>query len=461
MPFTPESRQTVQQRMVNHVVARSALNDLTQTAQLMRIVVAVARTIEKAQQLMEELLDETDLDLATGIELDERAKIYNSSILIRQQPVKATGTTLQFSRQSNVGLITIAIGTQVKVPASAGGTDLIYETTELGTIADGATTSNQIDFRAAIAGTDYNVDPATITGFVTKPSGVDFVTNLGSVTNGLDEETDDQFRQRIKTYRQSLARGTISAIEGAVFGVTDATSGKQVQWVNVIEDEFDPGSAECYIDDGAGTAEGTPVVVVGGTILTSAVGGEVDLYMPQKAIRDASTFNLYINAGLVATTNYYINYPHAHIKLNATAYPNGLTAADAVTGDWTYHDTFIQEVQKVVDGDPSDRTNYPGYRAAGVVVTVRAPTTVPQTVTANLTVGAGYSQVEAIAEAEAAVADYINNLDIGDDVIFNELVERIMGINGVTDVHITAPTENVIISDVRVARITTGQITVT
>lgn len=461
MAYTPESRQTIQQRMVNKIVARSALNDLTQTAQLMRIVVAVARAIEKVQQLTEEMLDETDLDLATGVELDERAKIYNSSILIRQSAVRATGVSLQFSRQSNVGLITQAIGTQVKVPASAGGVDLIYETTELGTIADGATTSNQIDFRATIAGIDYNVDPNTITGFVTKPSGVDFVTNLASVTSGLDEETDDQFRQRIKTYRQSLPRGTISAIEGAVFGVSDTVSGKQVQWVNVIEDEFDPGSAECYIDDGAGTAEGTPIVVVAGVVLAAAVGGEVDIYMPQKAIRDASTFNLYINAGLIAAANYYFNYPAGHIKLNATAYPNGLTALDAVTADYTYHDTFIQEVQKVIDGDPADRTNYPGYRAAGVVVTVRAPTTVAQTVTANLTVGPGYSQVEAIAAAVVAISDYINNLGIGEDVIYNELVERIMNINGVFDVRITAPVDNVIISDVRVARITTGQITVT
>jgi len=41
------------------------------------------------------------------------------------------------------------------------------------------------------------------------------------------------------------------------------------------------------------------------------------------------------------------------------------------------------------------------------------------------------------------------------------LVERIMNINGVADVHITAPSENVVISRTRVARITTGQITIT
>lgn len=461
MAFVPEARQTIQQRMVNHIVARSSLNDLTQTAQLMRVVVAVSRAIEKAQQLMEEMLEETDLDKATGVELDERAKIYNTSILSRQAKVKATGAALQFSRQSAVGLITQAIGTQVKVPASAGGTDLIYETTTLGTILNGATTSNNVSFRASIAGSAYNVDPDTITGFITKPSGVDFVTNLASVTNGKDEETDDQFRQKIKTYRKSLARGTISAIAGAVFGVTDSTSGKQVQWVNVIEDEWDPGSAECYVDDGAGTAEGTPVAVVAGAVLASAIGGETDIYLPHKAIRDASTFALYINALLIAPANYSLNYPHGHIKLDETAYPSGLTALDAVTATYTYADTLIQKVQKVIDGDEADRTNYPGYRAAGVVVTARAPTTVPQTVTANLTVGPGFSQEEAITSAEAAASDYINNLGIGESVIYNELVERIMNINGVADVHITAPAENVVISRTRVARITTGQITIT
>jgi uncharacterized phage protein gp47/JayE len=243
MAFSPEAKQTVQQRMTNHIVARSNLNDLTQTAQLTRTVVAVSRAFERAQQLMEDLLNETDLDQASGVELDERAKIYNSDIISRQAAVKATGTALQFSRQSSTGLVTIASGTQVKVPSSSGGEDLVYETTAVGTIADGSTTSGNVAFRATVAGADYNVDPATIIGFVTKPSGVDFVTNLASVTNGLDEETDDQFRERIKLYRQSLPRGTMSAINGAVFGVQDATSGKQVQWVNVTEDEFTPGTS--------------------------------------------------------------------------------------------------------------------------------------------------------------------------------------------------------------------------
>jgi uncharacterized phage protein gp47/JayE len=423
----------------------------------------MGRAIEKGQQLMADLLDETDIDLATGVELDERAKIYNATILARLTAAKATGTALQFSRQSSTGVVTIAIGTQVKVPASSGGTDLIYETTTVGTIADGATTSNNVSFRAVVAGADYNVDPNTITGFVTKPSGVDFVTNLSSVTNGQDEETDDEFRKRIKLYRQSLPRGTVKALEGAVFGVEDSTSGKRVQWVSVVEDEYDPGYVDVYVDDGAGTALGSTTQVTGGTILASAVGGEVDLYIPaaQIPVLDTESFALYINAGLVSSSNYYINYPAGHIKLKASAYPSGLTALDAVTGDWWYHDTFIQEVQKVVDGDDGDRANYPGYRAAGVIVTVRVPTTIPQTVTANLSVAAGYSQTEAISDAEVAVSDYINNLGIGEDVIYHELVERLMGVSGVVDVQFTTPTNNVLINDQQVARITTGQITIT
>jgi uncharacterized phage protein gp47/JayE len=187
----------------------------------------------------------------------------------------------------------------------------------------------------------------------------------------------------------------------------------------------------------------------------------VDIYFPYKALRDASTFNLYINAGLVPPANYYINYPAGHVKLNATAYPTGLTAADAVTADYTYHDTFIQLVQKVVDGDSADRVNYPGYRAAGVLVTVRAPSTVAQTVTANLSVRAGYSQDEAITDATSEVDNYINNLDIGEDVILNEIRKRCMNLNGVADIQVVTPTENVLIGDTQVARITTGQITIT
>jgi len=453
MPFTPEARATILQRMVNHVVSRSSLTDLTKTSQLFRPLVAMARGIEKIQHAMEDLLEETDLDKATGVELDERAKRLNPNLLARITKVKATSTVV-FSRAGTVGAISIVTGSQVKVPAGTvdNEKDLIFVTTAGGTIANGFQDSAAVAVVAAEPGAEYNVDPGTINGFVTKPPGVDTVQNASAVTSGRDLETDDDFRERIRGYKKSLTRATVSAIEGILINVTEATSGKTVMSASVVEDLFNPGNVIAYIDDGAGTAIGTPTAVVDQSVIASAVGGEMDIYLPNSPMVDTAAVALKINTVLVASSKYDLNYAGGHFKLKIADYPTGLTTADAVTCSYTYHDTFITEAQKVVDGDPADRANYPGYRAAGVLVAVKAPQILLQTVTANITFMSNFNPTTVKTSAVAAINRYLDSLRMGEDVIRHEVVQRIMAVPGVFDVQLSSPSGNVIVSDNQLAR---------
>ena len=461
--FQAETARVIAQRMINKVVARTGLSDLTQTSEFYQVIMAVARACEKTQQGMEDLIDDTDPDRATGEMLDELAKKLNPDLLSRLTGTYATSTQI-FSRAGTAGTTTILIGTQVKVPASAAGEDLVFATTAAGGITPGNYDSAPIAITAAETGTKYRVDPNAINGFVSKPAGVETTYNPSAVTNGLDDEKDDEYRRRIKDYIKGLARCPVHALEATCRGVQDPVSGKRVVWCNIYEKWWNALEIIIYVDDGSGTAEST-VVVSGGPVLI-AVGGEVDIYLPHKPIKESAGYTIYLDTGsgpvaMTEWTQYYFNSASGHIRLVSAEFPTGLGAGDVVTGDYTRYTGLIEEVQKVVNGDTGDRSNYPGHRAGGVLAKVQAPMAISQTVTVNIDVMAGYDQATVQAAVEAVVSAYINGLGINEDVIYNELVERIMSVTGVYDCNLTYPTDNQTINDGQIARISSSALTVT
>jgi uncharacterized phage protein gp47/JayE len=454
--FEAETRAAILQRMVNRTVARSTLTDLTEASQLMQAEAAMARAIEKSQKGMIDILQDRDLDNATGEDLDEWGKRILPVVIYRRDKVKAT-TKVKFGRTNTTGALTVGIGKQVK--ADGVSNSLIFETTSTATFADGDATSTEADVVATSAGSDHNVDPGTITGFVSKPSGVDTVTNPYAVTNGQDKESDDDYRKRMKAHKLGLARCHVYGVEAAAYGVTDSVSGKTCLFAKAVEDPDNPSKVTIYVDDGAGTAEHTttvsdvtPTSPASGT----AQGGETDIYLQHIAIKEENAFTLKINTVKISASNYTVDYSRGHIKLSSTAYPNGLTTGDTITISYTYYDQLIGEIQKVINGDSADRANYPGYRAMGVMATVKPPQILQQSVTANVTVKTGYSQTDVVNAVKVAISAYINGLTVGEDVIYNELVERIMAVPGVYDVNITAPTSNATVADYQLARISSA-----
>lgn len=449
------------ERMINRVVARTDLTDINDGSDLKQVLAAAAREDDDQYVQMLRLLDLFGIDTAIGNDLDERARQFNPALITRLMAQKATGE-VQFSRTGTVGAVTIAIGTEIEVPAEGAAEPITFITTEEGTISAGNTDSNLVDVVAKEAGAPGNVSADTVTGFVSKPSGVDTVTNPSTFTNGRDLESDDAFRQRLKNSIKGLARAHVDGIESAALGVEDTVTGKRCIFATAVEDPINRGEVTLYIDDGAGTAGTDKTVRVGVFVLASAVGGETVLQTPHKPLDPTATFTLYINAApQIEGTDYSINRASGQINLLPAAYPTGLTALDAVTADYTSFEGLIAEVQKVIDGDPSDRANYPGYRAAGVRVQVLAPQTVYQTVTGNITVLTNYNQTTVAAAASAAVNAYINGLRIGEDVILNEIRERAMAVPGMYDLQLTAPTSNTVILDTQLARVLSSGITFT
>jgi len=460
--FQPKTFEEILTRMVNRVVARTDLTDLNDGSSVKQVLAAAAREDDDQYFQMINLQDLFDLFKARGTDLDARAiemTAPSGGNLVRQASRRATGQVV-FSRTGTTGAVSIPVGTLVQVPATGAQAAIVFETTATGTIPNLGTTSAPVSVRASVAGLTGNVAPDTVKSFGNPPAGVDFVTNPSAFTTGRDRESDDEFRSRIVGYLRGLARCHPSGLEAAVMGLT-YTNGKVIRFASIVEDMVNLGNVTLYIDDGAGTVPETPVPIVGEVVLASAVGGEVDLYTSFKPINTALAFTLKINTvAKTLGTHYTLNPAAGHAKLIATAYPSGLTAGDAVTIDYTPHTGLIAMAQRVIDGDPLDRANYPGYRAAGVLVQVKVPTILQAVIQANITVRQGYSQTDVAVKVKTALSAYVNALSVNEDVILSELTERAMTVEGMFDIAFITPTTNLIILDTQLARLSSTNITI-
>jgi hypothetical protein len=163
-----------------------------------------------------------------------------------------------------------------------------------------------------------------------------------------------------------------------------------------------------------------------------------------------------VNGNLTNGVDYTINPASGEIVMNTA-----LVAGEQVVAGYVYYTGLIAFAQKIVDGDPTDRTNFPGLRAAGVLVRVRSPQVLIQNVTAVVTVAEGFDQTDVIAKATQAVRDYINTLSISGDVVLAALTKVVMLVNGVTNVDFLEPTDDVILLDDQIVRTQDANVDIT
>jgi len=230
----------------------------------------------------------------------------------------------------------------------------------------------------------------------------------------------------------------------------------------VIEDAFRRGNVTLYVDDGAGglvdlfTVTDAPEV-----LLASATGGERYLYTRHKPLKQTAWTIKRNGAVLVADTDYKVVAPWGLVALSEESFPSGLTAGDQVTIDpYQFWLDLVAEAQRLVDGDPADVENYPCWRAAGVVVRCKPPVVRQLQARLTATVLDGFNRQAVLDQVAVAISDYINSLNIGEDVIHAELVQRAMDVPGMYDVLFSIPTENVPVADDEVARLLLSNLTV-
>lgn len=161
-------------------------------------------------------------------------------------------------------------------------------------------------------------------------------------------------------------------------------------------------------------------------------------------VRDAQG-NVMEQARHVAIIEPYKTDPNAPISLVNCYIHNGVSGA---TTD------LIADAQKVIDGYvDSNGTRIPGWKAAGVKVTIQAAANVSINVTATVTILSGYIEADVLVAVERAMADYVASLNIGADCLVAELIAAAMQVPGVTNISMSLPSGDVAISDVQKAMV--------
>ena len=167
----------------------------------------------------------------------------------------------------------IPADTIVEIPANNQSPAIQFATLRDAVIPSGEDTIKNVSIVAKLSGSSSNAGINTITAFVNEPFPGATVTNTAAITNGRDAESNDELRERIKSYAATLARGTEQAILAAIIGVSDPNDGKQVVSATITEPPQIGDPAILYVDDGTGfqpSFNGQSV----DTLLSSATGSE-------------------------------------------------------------------------------------------------------------------------------------------------------------------------------------------
>lgn len=461
--FTPRRQEQIQAGMIAKVVARSPMSDVSNTSVWKHVLAAAARSDDEIYYQMVLLRLLFDLDEAEGDDLDERAKEIQPSIVTRDLSVKSVGNAV-FYRTAVTGTVVIASGTVITTADNKQ-----FKTTAAGSITasnpaqlPGHVTgqdSGLIPIIAVVAEADGNVEADTIVKFAGKPPGADGVTNPLACAFGADKESDDSFRNRIRQYISNLSRGTPNALEQAVIGQIDPDTGAKILFAKLQEDLVNRGYSTLHIDDGTGSAMTSEAVslevVTEGLPGDVAVGGETFLNLDNKAI-DGDTLVLIsdVTSPFVQDTHWYVNPASGQIN-----FVTALTAGEEILASYTRYTGLIALAQNIVEGDPTDRVNYPGYRSAGTWTQVITPQVLIQVVQLSIVVKEGYDETEVGTAVKNAIRNYINGLGISGDVVVTEIV-KLAKVAGVYDLTLTTPTTNQIVLDDQMARTTDANITV-
>lgn len=113
-----------------------------------------------------------------------------------------------------------------------------------------------------------------------------------------------------------------------------------------------------------------------------------------------------------------------------------VTGADA----YNYATGLIGEVNKVIYGDPSNSSVYPGVVAAGAKVNVSGPLVKRITVSLAIRIRSSVTSSDIQDRVKSAVASAINNVEIGKPVAISSIVSAAASVDGVVAVTVLSPT---------------------
>ena len=431
------------QNILGALIARAGISDVSNSSVAKTLSAALGQCLDEISYNCQNLQSVFSIDTAAGTDLDRRALDIIPGPLSRI-PSQPASAALILTGASSGGAVTIPAGTQV---SDAAGN--VFATQEAATIPAGQTTIAGVAATAVLPGSQGNVGAGALTVFTSRPLGISSVTNPASATGGADAESDASFRQRIREYVAGIARGTVSALESAVLGAQDPITGDTILYAQVQEDPTTPGLSYLYIADAAGTDEAQPTAVTGEVATSgrlgpppgSAQGGETQLALANRPVSSEAPFTVSSSTrgALQAGSQYTLN-----TSAGVLTFSPPLAQGEVITASYSYFTGVLALAQKIVDGDPTNRTAYPGIRAAGTQVIVAAPQILPEPISATLTIDPAYQTAQVQSAVTAAINSLMQGLPIGGNLILAELIASVMAVPGVVNVAFSQPSSDIL-----------------
>lgn len=162
-----------------------------------------------------------------------------------------------------------------------------------------------------------------------------------------------------------------------------------------------------------------------------------------------STDRIFILSGsawqeLSPETDYILNRGTGEFQITNLG---GVASGSMVVANYDYYTNLIKTTQTVLEGDPNNPVNYPGYKAAGIFLNVEAPALRRITVIAAITAQRGFSELDIAPQVTERIANYIRSLGVGDDVIRSKIIDVAFNVPGLADIVVSYPTTNIVILD--------------
>jgi uncharacterized phage protein gp47/JayE len=216
---------------------------------------SVASQLDFLQAQIQAVVFMSRAQTATGADLDSWMAQFNFTRLTstyaagQEQFIKLQPAASQVVVP--VDTIVQTVGGDIQYQVVADATQSAYSSTAGGYVLSAGQTIVTATVQALIGGSASNVLANTLVQFGSSLPGIDQVTNPAPISDGVDGESDADFRTRFVLYLATLAKATMAAIQAAALGVQQGLS------ISLLENTTpagttQPGSFTVVADDGSG-----------------------------------------------------------------------------------------------------------------------------------------------------------------------------------------------------------------
>lgn len=431
MAYTPKTSREILRDLRGMVLGRTDLNDIFAGSVMNTLLTAISQEIASSDRRLYNIREAFFLRNASGQDLDERVGELPPVGISRITATTASGSVLTITRSETTDALSVPAGSLV---SSSNG--IQYRTSQETVFPVGSDTLRDVHIVATTAGSLGNALTSDINTIINMPDGVITVTNDKPLTNGLDQESDEDLRERAQLYLQSLTRSTRTAIEflGTSFISSD---GSRMRFAKLFEDPDRPGHSELIVDDGTGLeveAISRPGNAVSGVIPQNKSG---IIFHSAPATEEITKEQLTVTRQGVpvelADTDIKSLPERGIVYLNSDVLQEGdLWEIDG----YRIFTGLISELQEEIEGSVENPSILTGFRAAGTrcVVKLAEAQEVQMDMSLYVEYDADYEVVQrAVRET---LVNFINDLAPSQPLYVSALIEAARSVSGVRDIEL-------------------------